>query len=117
MGRCKTLVQQKEDHLIFMHSSANWDWAMDCSVVVFKAVVLSKGVSATTRIGKAKGVQTGQGVTQGEINGQSSSLTITQINKSVEDLLERELIAKSNELSREKPMAYGSVALTLRPQH
>ena len=38
---------------------------------------------------RQKGVQTGQGVTQGEINGQSSSLTITQINKSVEDLLER----------------------------
>ena len=38
---------------------------------------------------RQKGVQTGQGVTQGEINGQSSSVTITQINKSVEDLLER----------------------------
>lgn len=38
---------------------------------------------------RQKGIQTGQGVTQGEINGQSSSLTITQINKSVEDLLER----------------------------
>lgn len=38
---------------------------------------------------RQKGNQTGQGFTQGEVNGQSSSLTITQINKSVEDLLER----------------------------
>lgn len=36
-----------------------------------------------------KGVQSGRGLTQGEVSGQSNSLTITQINKSVEDLLDR----------------------------
>lgn len=36
-----------------------------------------------------RGIQSGQGKTHGETSGQSSSLTITQINKSVEDLLER----------------------------
>lgn len=38
---------------------------------------------------RQKGVQAGQGFIKGEVNGQGSSLTITQINKSVEDLLDR----------------------------
>lgn len=38
---------------------------------------------------RQKGIQSGQGLAQGKVNGQSGSLTITQINKSVEDLLER----------------------------
>ena len=35
------------------------------------------------------GAQTGQGLTQGAVTGQSSSLSITQVNKAVSDLLER----------------------------
>ncbi len=55
----------------------------------FQSSGVQQGFQQQQGSARQKGVQTGQGVTQGEINGQSSSLTITQINKSVEDLLER----------------------------
>lgn len=55
----------------------------------FQSSGVQQGIQKQQGVAKQKGSQTGQSLTKGETSGTSNSMTITQINKSVENLLER----------------------------
>ena len=55
----------------------------------FQSSGIQQGFQNQQGTARQRSIQTGHGLTQGEAKGQSSSLTITQTNKTVEDLLKR----------------------------